>query len=246
MAAVNAVTDRRAEIDAYAHKIGGRKADRAYDIIKRAILLRRYPPEAQLLEQSLAAEFACSQGTVREALLRLAEDGLVERRGYQGTVVTDTSLAEAVEMVRVRLSVERGVARVLAGIDIGPARVALERLIGQMDDAHAADDLYRCSELDRAFHSQLARTAGMGQLSPIVQRCALHIHRFTLSSVDVPGDFFKEAGVGAEHRMLLAELTKGSPIRAERAVAVHLARVLSRCAPSLYAALGEDAFVIDG
>ena len=222
--------------------IGGRKTDRVYDFLKRSILFRRLAPGHQLLEQSLAAEFACSQSTVREALLRLCEDGLVERRGYQGTVVTGTSLAEAAEMVRVRLSIERTVARSIAVIGVDHDRDALDAVLGEMDAAHSAGDLYRGSELDRQFHARLARSAGMELLSPILRRCALHIHRFTLGGLEVPREFFQEAGIGKEHRELLGELTAGSAARAEAAIVGHLGRVLRRWAPSLIAAAGEELF----
>lgn len=223
-------------------KIGGRKADQAYQILKRAIVLHDYAPETQLLEQSLAGELGCSQGTVREALLRLAEDGLVERRGYQGTVVTSTSLSEVCEMVRVRLSIERRAARMIAGTDIGARRGRLDAVLHEMDRAHAARDFFLGSELDRAFHAEVARVAGLGLLSPVLQRCALHIHRFTLSSIEVPREFSQEAGIGAEHRALLSDLTSGSPVTAERAIVAHLETVLRRWAPSIHRELGDGVW----
>ncbi|MEZ5715881.1 MAG: hypothetical protein R3D85_12335 [Paracoccaceae bacterium] len=68
-------------------------------------------------------------------------------------------------------------------------------------EAHLEDDLYRGSS-GSAFHCALAAAAGMELLSPLLLRCALHIHRFTLSSVEVPRQFFQEAGVDAERRAL--------------------------------------------
>lgn len=223
--------------------MAGKKSDHVYDVIKRAILFRHFPPDTQLLEQSLAGQFSCSQSTVREALLRLDEDGLVKRSGYHGTRVTETSLDEAVEMVRVRLSIERGVARKLAMQGVDHDLAALETLIAEMDLSHEGDDIYRSSELDRAFHSRLVRAAGMGLLAPLLQRCALHIHRYTMGGLEVPRDFFQESGVGNEHRLLLSELTTGDADRAQAAIAGHLAHVIGRWAPSLFEALGADAFV---
>src|SRR4029434_3333263 len=83
-----------------------RKSNAVYHSVKRAILLRRLEPGQALLEQQIAAAMGCSQGTVREALLRLEQDGLVARRGYRGTVVSTTSLEEAAASGRHR----RGVA----------------------------------------------------------------------------------------------------------------------------------------
>lgn len=230
------------EFSADLPNVGGKKSDLIYAALKRAILFRQLPPDRQLLEQELAGRFGCSQGTVREALLRLDDDGLVKRSGYRGTRVTETSLDEAVEMVRIRLSIERGVARKLATVDFAPHRAKLDNVIQQMAESHQRDDLYQSSELDRAFHCALASAAGMDLLSPLLLRCALHIHRFTLGSVEVPRQFYQEAGVDVEHRALLGELTAGDPDQAERAISNHLAHVLSRWTPSLFKAVGPTVF----
>lgn len=222
--------------------VGGKKSDRLYNVLKRAIILRDYGPGKQILEQSLALEFRCSQSTIREALINLSKDGLVERSGYHGTHVTDTSLEEAAAMVRVRLAIERSVARSIARSGLHPDQTSAAPLLAQMDDAHAKGDHYLGCELDRQFHAGLTEDAGMGLLSPILQRCALHIHRFTLSNVEAPRSFFQEAGVGAEHRMLLETLCRGSEDHAEAAIVAHLAHVLKRWAPSVYDRVGQAAF----
>jgi len=221
--------------------LGGKKSDLAYGALKRAIMLRKFEPGQQIREQTIAAEFQCSQSTVREALINLSKDGLVNRTGYHGTHVTDTSLEEATALVRVRLSIERSVAAQLhrrGSLDL----VQVNGILTAMDETHAAGDLYQCSELDREFHAQLAIIAGMGQLAPVLQRCALHIHRFTLGSVEVPRHFFQESGVGEEHRELLKTLCEGTPDQCENALPQHLASVLQRWAPSLYHAVGADQF----
>lgn len=223
-------------------KIGGRKADQAYRFIKRAIVLHEFKPGSQLLEQNLAAEFGCSQGTIREALLRLAEDGLVARRGYQGTFVTDTSMAEVCEMVRVRLSIERRAARMLDAGKVSEAREGFDRLLAQMDQAHVDQDYFQGSELDRAFHAEITHVAGLGLLSPMLRRCALHIHRFTLSSIEVPREFSQEAGIGNEHRALLEDLAADTRDRAEASIVGHLERVLRQWAPSIFETVGRHQF----
>ncbi|MEM1344440.1 MAG: GntR family transcriptional regulator [Pseudomonadota bacterium] len=222
--------------------VGGLKADRASTILRDEILFRTRPPGAQLTEQALAADLGCSQGTVREALMRLAEEGLVERRGYRGTVVTETTLDEAAEMVRIRLSIEAQVARRLARDGLGAAASEIDALLAAMDAAHDAGDLSRCSDLDRAFHTRLCRAAGLPLLCPVLARAALHMHRFTLGGVEVARAFREEAGVGHEHRALLEAVCQATPDTAAHAMAEHVATVLRRWAPSLHGAVGEAAF----
>ncbi|MEM6357256.1 MAG: GntR family transcriptional regulator [Pseudomonadota bacterium] len=222
--------------------LGGLKVDRAAEMLRDDVLFRRLPPGAQLTEQALAARLGCSQGTVREALLRLAEEGLVERRSYRGTVVTETTLAEAAALVRMRLAIEAEVARRLSHSGLGDASEAVDALLAGMDTAHDAGDLSRCSDLDRAFHVALCRAAGLPLLCPVLGRAALHMHRFTLGGVEVPRAFREEAGVGHEHRALLNTVLAAGPDGAARAMAEHVATLLHRWAPSLLAAVGEDAF----
>jgi DNA-binding GntR family transcriptional regulator len=157
-------------------------------------------------------------------------------------MVTKTTLAEAAAMVRVRLLIERDVARRIAQNGLGASEDALNALIARMDDSHSEGDLVHAGETDRAFHSELATAAGVELVSPILQRCTLHIHRFTLGSVEVPREFFQESGVGAEHRKLLRALTTTDEARAEAAIVSHLRHVLSRWSPSLLKAVGKAAF----
>lgn len=221
---------------------GGKKSDIVYEVVKRMILHRRFEPRMQLREQELAGQFRCSQGTIREALMRLADDGLVERSGYRGTRVTGLSLPEAVEMVKIRLSIERAAARALQICGLDAHRAALEAITVKMAELQRTGDYLMASELDRSFHDGVVRAAGLELLSPILQRCSLHIHRFTIGGTEVPREYSQTEQIGNEHRLLLEELATGNPRQAEAAVVGHLAHVLRRWAPSLYEAVGEDAF----
>lgn len=234
------------ELIADRQTFGGKKSDIVYEVIKRMILYRGFQPEVQLREQELAGQFRCSQGTIREALMRLADDGLVERSGYRGTRVTGLSELEAVEMIKVRLSIERAAAREIQRNGLGRHRAALEEITRKMDESQRKGDYLMASELDRCFHDGVVRAAGMELLSPILQRCSLHIHRFTIGGVEVPREYFQTPGSGNEHRALLEELASGNPQRAEAAVVEHLGHVLERWAPSLFEAVGREAFRVGG
>ncbi len=223
-------------------RFAGKKSDLVYEIIKRAILYGRFEPEALMREQELARQFSCSQGTIREALMRLADDGLVERSGYRGTRITRLRLHEAVEMVRVRLSIERAAAREIQRTGFEQDRAALEEMTLQMDESQNEGDCIQTSEIDRAFHDRIVRAAGMELLSPILQRCSLHIHRYTMGGQEVPREYYQTQGIGNDHRLLLDELASGDQQRADEAVLGHMAHVLGRWAPSLFDAIGGEAF----
>ncbi len=177
-----------------------------YRSIKRRILLNELAPESALTELGVAQEMACSQGTVREALLRLQEDGLVIRAGRRGTTVTPLDADAASEMLALRRRIEtRGAARAAAHAD-GAAFARLELLQAQMDAAAARGDVYELIERDAEFHMAIFRLAGLRALEPILERCILHTHRQKLWA---PGHRRPLAETAGRHREIAIALGRG-------------------------------------
>ena len=157
--------------------MGMRPRDAIYAAVKRRIVLNELRPGVALTELALAADLGCSQGPVREALMRLQEDGLVLRNGHRGTVVTSLNPEEAIEILALRRRIEvRAAPRAVQSVD---AR-ALERLTSlnaRMLDAARAGDEYGLIVLDTTFHLEIFRHANLQALEQILVRCILHSHR---------------------------------------------------------------------
>lgn len=211
------------------------KGEAVYHALRRAILLNTVAAGAALLETGIAGAMNCSQGTVREALLRLEQEGLVSRRGYQGTFVSDTTPDEAAQMVRIRLALEVDGTR-RAAPRLGPAETtALEELVERMAEAERDGDAYALAELDRAFHLTIFRAADLRALEPILLRCMLHIHRHTFGldkeplQVDEPG--FARGSV--QHAKLLSAVTSGAPETAAAAMEAHIRAVVAHWSPEV-------------
>jgi DNA-binding GntR family transcriptional regulator len=79
---------------------------RAYDYIKERILDGKFPPGLKLVTHSLSNEIGISRTPVREALLQLETEGLVEIRPRQGARVKDMSLEVFKEICELRLALE--------------------------------------------------------------------------------------------------------------------------------------------
>lgn len=216
-----------------------KKGEAAYHAVRRSILLGHIQSGEQLQEQKIARQLNCSQGTVREAFLRLEQDGLVARRGYRGTVVSMTSVQEAAEMVKIRVQIETtGVQQSAASIT-SKTLEELAAITRDMDDAVRALDFYRCSELDRKFHMALYRQAALPALEPILNRCALHIHRFTYLHAD---ELEPELAFGENHRALIRIIESRDPVAACDAIKAHINQVIERWAPPLVQELQRGTF----
>jgi DNA-binding GntR family transcriptional regulator len=154
-----------------------RPRDAIYGAVKRRIVLNELRPGVVLTELALAADLGCSQGPVREALLRLQEDGLVLRNGHRGTAVTPLNPDEAEEILALRRRIEvRAAPRAANAVD-AEALARLDRLRDRMAEAAEAGDEYGLLELDTTFHLEIFRLAGLRALEQILVRCILHSHR---------------------------------------------------------------------
>ena len=181
-----------------------RPSDLVYGIVKRRIILNELTPETVLTELGLAHEIGCSQGPIREALLRLQEDGLVVRSGRR-TIVTRLTAEEADEMLALRRRIEtRGALKAALHVD-GPALDDLRGILAAMMEAAAQGDEYRVIEADKDFHLALFRLSGLDALGQILARCIMHSNRYKLWA--------------PEHRRPLIETARRHDILYERLAA---------------------------
>lgn len=212
--------------------MGKKKSEMVFHHLRRAILLAKLPAATPLLEQQIAEQLLCSQGTVREALMHLERQGLVERHGYRGTRVSNPTVEEAQIMARFRLELEKqGLMKSASNFQRG-VLAELYKITEEMDAATRANDYYRTSELDREFHLAIFRQAAFPSLEPVLTRCALHIHRFTYKDAEevAPDPLF-----GEKHRDLLRAIESGDPMVASDAVEKHIRAVVKAFAPDLNA-----------
>lgn len=207
------------------------KGDVVFHHVRREILLGIVAPGTQLLEQHIAATRQCSQGTVREALMRLEQEGFVERRGYRGTVVVEPGAREVAEMARIRESIEcLGLRQSVPGFS-GRTLDRLTRITEQMDRSLAENDPYTSSELDRRFHLCMLQEARLPTLEPIFVRCALNLHRFTYAADDERPRY---ETLGEDHRALIEVVRGGDAGEAERAMSEHIRYIVRVGAPRLH------------
>ncbi|MCG5485698.1 MAG: GntR family transcriptional regulator [Sinorhizobium meliloti] len=206
------------------------KSAAAFNALKRDIMLGVLPAGASLTELDLAAHFSCSQGTVREALLQLQEEGLVRRQGHRGTQVSECTEAEAVEMFRVRQQIEcSGILRALQT----PSRTLvadLKALFAEMLQAATVGDELELASLDRDFHRRIFQDAQLPALDPILHRCLVHNHRFKISRSTSPRDLVATA---QRHGPIIEAVESGAVERASEALRHHIATIVD---------LGPDVF----
>ena len=127
-------SDRRSEQQ-------GSRVHTIYDALRRAILEQALRPGMKLPEDTIGEQFGVSRTLVREALKRLAVEGLVELKPNKGASVAYPTLDEARDVFEVRRTLERLVVQSLAG-RLSVVQIAtLEHHIRREDEVRGSDDL---------------------------------------------------------------------------------------------------------
>ncbi|WP_108258189.1 GntR family transcriptional regulator [Mangrovicoccus ximenensis] len=200
-----------------------RRSHAVFVALQREIVLGSLAPGLALTELDLAQRFGCSQGTVREALMQLNEEGLVKRLPNRGTHVAPCHAADARALLQLRREIEcRHLDRVVERSD---ARLmsGLHGHLNAMRNAARDGDEYLLSVQDRAFHARLFEAADLPLVSPILTRCLIHAHRYKILNSQ-PNRALEETA--ERHVPILAALEARDVERLQALLAHHIATIV--------------------
>lgn len=192
------------------------------EALRGALVSGELEPGTLYSAPTLAARFGVSATPVREAMLDLAKEGLVDavrNKGFRITVVSDRALDELTE-IRELLEVPT-VARLagqLSAEDIDELRL----MVAGLEQAAEAGDLIRYVEADREFHLRLLALSGNEQLVTVVGELRARARLYGLHRLARQGDLATSA---REHSALLDALEAGDAEGVEKLMRQHLGHV---------------------
>ena len=201
----------------------GGRSPAVHRALKRAILDQALPPGTKLPEDSIGERLGVSRTLVREALLRLSEEGLVELRPNRGAAVARPSLEEGYDLFVTRFALEKLVVELLAGKLTHEQQDALSRHIDSEDEARRHGDA-RSIRLAGEFHTLLASMTGNATLIRYVNEL---VARSSLILALYGRPHSSECAI-SEHRQLLEALKADDVATATRLMTHHLESVTTR------------------
>ncbi|HEX8046771.1 GntR family transcriptional regulator [Rhizobium sp.] len=195
-------------------------SERAYDELSRLILTRKLPGGSLVVEGRLAQQLDVSRTPMREAILRLAAEGLLIKQGSRSYAVRRVQPVEFFQALKVRELLE-GEAVELAIGRIKPETIEVLRSdilrLGALE-AQAAEHW----ETDDRLHMLFPEALGNGVLVRMIQQLRVVTRLFELTS---PSG--RVAADAAEHVAILDAFAKGDGRRARAAMVTHLRNVAS-------------------
>ena len=194
----------------------------AYTALHAAIVSGELSPGERLVEEELAERLGSSRGAVREAILRLSQDGLVLRERNRGARVRRFTLGEAVEILEARAALESLAAGHAAQRRTVDEARELEALVDEMEELHHAGELLAASERNAVMHRCILEISGHRVARDVCARLNSQMVRFQFRTVLAPGRPERSL---AEHRRIVAAIAGGDRRAAERAMRTHLTNV---------------------
>lgn len=194
-------------------------ADQVFRRLKEDILHLALFPGHALSEPELALRFGTSRTPVREALIRLADEGLVEVMPKSGTRVSRIPLAALPEAILVRKALEETTTRLAAEKATGSGLTRLEACILRQEELAETADFEAFHAADEDFHATIAEIAGFPGIWTLVERAKMHVDRYRRLTLPEAG---RMARVVREHRLVLEALKRHDSHEGAAAMAAHI------------------------
>lgn len=190
-----------------------------HGVLRRDVIVGRLAPRAMLSEQDIAARFGISRTPVREAMIKLAEEGLVEIFPQYGSFVAPIKLLDVFDSQFARealesAAVEKAVERLdRHGEDELRAIIARQKSLLRPQDR---DDFFRA---DEDMHILIMRIAGHAAAWRFVESAKAQMDRVRHIAITLPR---KQASILAEHEAVVDRMLARDKRGAVAAMRVHL------------------------
>ncbi|WP_328805138.1 GntR family transcriptional regulator [Stappia albiluteola] len=193
-----------------------------YRILRAKIIRGDLAPGARISESEIARTFALSRQPVREAFIKLSEEGLVEVRPQRGTLVTKISTAAVLDARFVREAIEADVVRLVAR-SVDPAVLADLRGQIELQKAIAGGDPDQFMRLDERFHRTLSEAAGKPYAWKVIEDVKAQMDRVRfLSFIQFPVPTLIK-----QHEAVVDAIAAEAPDAAEAAMRRHLREIIT-------------------
>jgi DNA-binding GntR family transcriptional regulator len=193
-------------------------SERVFEVVRERIVRGELSDGMQIRQDALAAELGVSKIPLREALGRLAQEGLIVSQANRGYFVQPLSSTLADEIFALRLSIEPGAAAYAATVASEADRMHAQRAYAALEIA-AAGNLPAIAVSNREFHTALVRPGGRLLTTNLVERLAILAERYVVAHLKPAG---RDGRAHLEHSGLVAAWLARDAGGVETLLAAHI------------------------
>lgn len=202
-------------------------APQVFEALRESIVSVQLAPGTVLQRAELAEHFGISQTPIRDAMIRLGEEQLVDIYPQHATVVSRIDLSAALEAHFLRRAIEVEILKTLCALDVAEHNALMQLLRFQMGLQEAALkplDVPRLAAADAAFHKKMYEAAHVASLWALLRKQSGHVDRLRHLNLPAKG---KAQAIVQDHRDIFDALARRDATAAEAALRRHLAGTLS-------------------
>jgi DNA-binding GntR family transcriptional regulator len=192
---------------------------RVYEHLHDEIMADRLPPGTELSEVALSKELSVSRGPIREAMGRLAADGLVTVRPRRGAEVREITPRELVDAYQVREALEVLAVRLVVPRVSESDLHRLSELVDEMAEHARTDAVADFFAANASFHDLLSELSGNEKLVQVHRRLIAETGRFQARTLALRGNL---EGSVSEHRAILSAIAERNADEAAALAAAHV------------------------
>jgi DNA-binding GntR family transcriptional regulator len=194
-----------------------------YRRLREDIISGRFQPNERLVEADLERALGAGRTTIRAALVRLDQEGLVERHPHRGARVRLVSDREALEIEEVRAALEQLIVRHAASQATDADLDDMRGILAEMRTLVEQGDAFGYSELNSRFHQRIWTIAGHSTANRLVATLKSQSLRYQYRTILQPGRTQRSLD---EHAAIVEALGERDPDAAETAMRDHLRHVV--------------------
>jgi DNA-binding GntR family transcriptional regulator len=188
------------------------------DLRGQLVSLQRRPGEV-ISEAEIAFSYGVSRTPVREAILKLSDEGLLEIFPQSGIFVSRIPIAALPEAIIIRKALEATTAQLAAERAPASQILVLHAILERQREANAAGDADTFHRADELFHATIAEIAGYPGIWTLIQQVKVHVDRYRRLTLPQEG---RIARVIVEHEAILSAIEARDPSGARIAMESHL------------------------
>ncbi len=211
-----------------------------YQDLKRSIITIDLPPGTPIVEKELTRRYGISRTPLREAVLRLAEEGLLDVIPKSGTFVSCIPLSSLREAIIARRALEEVTVRAATRRASESAITALRATIQRQKEMAELGDEEAFHQADDAFHGLIAATGGLPGIWDVILQMRVHVERYRRLTLPQKGRMEHIVG---EHIAVLDAIEAGTADEAVTLMKTHLDKLTLDI--EVFRDLWPDYFIVD-
>lgn len=197
----------------------------AYDLILKKIIDAEYEPGQKISEKKIEEDLQIGRTPVREALLQLRQESLINVIPQSGTYISKIDLKDVLDARFARASVERRIMREAATINLNEEQIAdLEQIIQNEKKTRENDDFPAFLESDDVFHEYFYKITDHQRVWDWLKKINIQFNRFRFLRLKVQKLSWQ--GLIEEHIAIYEAIKANDVNEADRLTANHMHRML--------------------